>query len=64
MKKESYYSIVTAIFVIIFVAHALRIINGWPAAIGGLEIPLWVSWLAAGLSGVLAYFGFKLKSER
>ena len=32
--------------------------------IGGLEIPVWVSWLALVVSGALAYFGFRQNPER
>jgi hypothetical protein len=54
-------SIVTAaLFLIMAVLHLLRVILGWPARIGGLDIPLWASWLALIVSSGLAYFGFRL----
>jgi type VI protein secretion system component VasF len=37
----------------------VRIIFGWSAQIGGLDIPVWVSWLAVVIAGALAYFGFR-----
>jgi len=54
------YNIVTAsLFLIIAVLHLLRIIFGWPARIGGLDIPLWLSWVALLVTGALAWFGFR-----
>ena len=47
------------LFVVIAVSHLLRIIFGWSAQIGGLDIPVWVSWLAVVIAGALAYFGFR-----
>ena len=57
------YNIVTAVvFLIVAVLHLLRIILGWPARIGGLDIPLWASWLAILVTGGLAYCGFRLSA--
>jgi len=57
------YNLVTAtLFLIIAVLHLLRVILGWPARIGGLDIPLWVSWLAILVAGGLAYCGFRLSA--
>jgi hypothetical protein len=57
------YNIVTAtLFLIIAVLHLLRVILGWPARIGGLDIPLWASWLAILVTGGLAYCGFRLRA--
>jgi hypothetical protein len=50
------------VFLIVAVLHLLRIIFGWPARIGGLDIPLWASWLALVVAGALAYFGFRLSA--
>jgi hypothetical protein len=54
------YNVVTAVlFLIMAVVHLLRIIFGWPARIGGLDVPIWASWLAILVTGGLAYFGFR-----
>ena len=59
MGQRTYNTLTAALFLIIAVAHLLRIIFGWPAQIGGLDIPVWVSWLALVVAGALAYFGFR-----
>ena len=60
MDQRTYNILTAALFLIVAVLHLLRIIFGWPAGIGGLDIPLWASWLALIVSGGLAYFGFRL----
>ena len=59
LDQKAYNTITAALFLVIAVLHLLRIIFGWPAQIGGLDIPLWASWLALVVSGALAYFGFR-----
>ena len=59
MDKKAYNTITAALFLVIAVTHLLRIIFGWSAQIGGLDIPVWVSWLAVVIAGALAYFGFR-----
>ncbi len=59
MDQWAYNTLTAALFLIIAVAHLLRIIFGWPAQIGGLDIPVWVSWVALVVAGALAYFGFR-----
>ena len=59
MDKKAYNTLTAVLFLVIAVTHLLRIIFGWSAQIGGLDIPVWVSWLALVVSGGLAYFGFR-----
>jgi hypothetical protein len=54
-------TVTAVLFLVVAVAHLLRIILGWRVEIGGLGIPFWVSWLAVFVAGALAYFGFTLK---
>ena len=51
--------VTATLFLIVAIMHLLRIIFGWPVEIGGLSIPLWVSWLGVLVAGGLAYFGFR-----
>ena len=66
MDQKTYNVITAVVFLIVGVVHLLRIIFGWPAQIGGLEIAVWVSWLALVVAGTLAYFGFRqnMRPER
>lgn len=59
MSKQTYYYVVSGIFLILAVLHLVRILNEWEAAIGGVPIPLWASWVSVLLAGYLAVRGFQ-----
>ena len=61
MNRKTYMTVTAALFLIVAIAHLLRIILGWQIEIGGLSIPFWVSWLGVLVAGALAYFGFTQK---
>ena len=60
MNKKSFSSAVGVLFLIIAALHGLRLIYGWSAAIGGFEIPFWLSRVALIVAGCFSYIGFKL----
>ena len=59
MDQPAYNTLTALIFSIVALAHLLRAIFGWQVQIGGVEIPLWVSWLALIVAAALAWFGFR-----
>jgi len=59
MDKKAYNTLTAALFLAVAVTHLLRIVFGWSAQIGGLDIPLWVSWLAVVIGAALAYWGLR-----
>ena len=59
MQQTAYNTITAVLFLAMALLHLLRIIFGWPAQIGGLDIPLWVSWLAVVIGAALAYWGLR-----
>ncbi len=60
MKQKTFDEIVVFFFSALAIVHALRLINGWPANIGGLVVPMWISWVAMPVAAFLAYQGIKL----
>lgn len=60
MSKSNYIKIASFIFLVFGVVHALRLLNGWEAQIGGATVPMWISWLAILLAAYLAWQGFKM----
>lgn len=58
--KKAYYVTVASIFTIIAVFHLIRAIQGWEAVIGGVVVPIWVSWAAVLIAGYMAVRGFQL----
>ena len=47
------------IFGLVAVAHFWRVLMQLPINIGGTEIPLWVSWIAAIVAGALCVWAFQ-----
>ncbi len=60
MNQKTFSLTVGVIFLAIALLHALRIVFGWEAIIGGLAVRKWVSWVALVVAGYLAYEGFRL----
>jgi hypothetical protein len=59
VNRNTYLTVTATLFLIVAIVHLLRIILGWQVEIGGVSIPLWVSWLAVLAAGAFAYFGFR-----
>ena len=61
MNQKTFTFLAGLVFSLIAVLHVLRLLLGWKAAIGGWDIPLWLSWIATVLFGSLAYVAFTLR---
>lgn len=61
--NKTYITITAAIFTVIGLLHLARIIYGWEAVIGVLEIPMWASWLAVLVAGALAFKGWEERGK-
>jgi hypothetical protein len=61
MTQRTFNTVAGVIFSVVAALHALRLLLGWTAVIGGWEVPHWVSWLALALAAYLAYTAFTLK---
>ena len=60
----SRYAIVSGvIFGLIAFAQLIRALNHVPAQIGGVEIPIWVSWVAVVLAGGLCVWAFTSRTK-
>lgn len=59
-----YLKMVSVLFGIIAILHALRIINQWEAGIGGWNVPMWLSGLAIVLAGALSVIGCKMSCKK
>lgn len=46
------------IFLAVALVHFARLTFGWQLALGGFEIPLWLSWLGFGITLYLSYSSF------
>ena len=61
MSRGMFLLVAGGSFSLVALLHALRLVFGWEAVIGGWDVPRWLSWAALGLSGYLAYSAFTLK---
>lgn len=52
-----------ALFLLIAVGHALRLLFRWQVTIDGRLIPMWVSWVGIAVAAFLAYEGFRLSRK-
>jgi len=64
MTKKFFFKAASTIFTIVFVVHGLRVIYGWSFVFNGFAIPMWISYLAIVITGLLAYHGFKMSPVR
>jgi len=63
MSHKIYLKVTSALFLIIAVLHALRLLYGWEAIIGGWMVPSWLSWIALVVALFLGYQGMKLAKK-
>ena len=54
MKASSYARLAAVIFAIIALLQLVRAVGGWPTVVGGTEIPVWPSWIAFIVTGILS----------
>ena len=52
-----------ALFLLIAVGHALRLLFRWQVTIDGRLIPMWLSWVGIAIALFLAYEGFHLSRK-
>ena len=64
MDQKTFISLAGVIFAVVALLHVLRILMGWPAAIGGWAVPMWLSWVGVVVAGGLSYFGLSLAMRR
>lgn len=60
MTKSNFVSVVSVIFLIIGVVHALRVFGGWVVEVGSVTVPMWISWVAVVVAFYLSFQGFRL----
>jgi hypothetical protein len=60
MTPRIFFLIAAAVFLLIALLHAVRLLQGWQVTIGGAVVPIWVSWIGLAIAAFLAYEGFRL----
>ena len=60
MTQRTFFLIAAAMFSLIALGHAIRLLFGWHVTVENVVVPVWVSWIALAIAGYLAYQGFRL----
>ena len=64
MKHGAFLLVTSAIFALIALLHALRLVYGWNVTIGEWTVPVWVSAVGFLIAGYLAFQGLLLKRKQ
>ncbi len=64
MSQQVFSRTAGAVFLLITLLHALRLIFSWEAVLDGRALPMWMSWVAVVVAGYLAVQGFRLSHRR
>ena len=56
---RTYYQVSGTLFGAIALLHVLRVIEGWPIDVAGWVMPMWVSVIAALVTGALTIWAFR-----
>jgi len=60
MTAKSYCRLAALIFALVAALQLISAVSGWPITVGATtSIPLWASWVACVIAGVLAWIGFE-----
>ena len=57
--RSKYVVVSGVIFGLMAAAQAIRAFNQWPASIAGVEIPVWISWVAVAVGGSLCAWAIR-----
>jgi hypothetical protein len=63
MTHRTYCLVVGVLFLLIAILQCLRVVFGWPVAVNGVSIPMWVSGVAAVVLGYLSFIGLRLSGQ-
>lgn len=59
MDQKTFFQVTGIIFTVIAVLHLLRLVLGWEVLLGGLVVPVWVSFVGVAIAAYLAYSAYK-----
>ncbi len=63
MSKNMFSLVAGTIFLIVAVAHALRLAFKWEVIVAGWQVPMWLSGVAVVIAAYLAYEAFQLRKS-
>jgi uncharacterized membrane protein len=60
MNKNTFSTLSGLIFLIVAIAHALRLTFKWEVVVASWPVPMWISVVACVVAAYLAYEGFRM----
>ena len=57
-RMKPFTTIAALLFVVVAAAHAYRLYEGWPVSVNGQMFPMWGSYVAIAIPGILAIMLF------
>ena len=63
MTATQYSLLAALIFAVVAVLQVARAVLGLPVTIGQTSIPIWGSWIAGGVTFVLAWLGYSASRD-
>ncbi len=63
MGYRRYCLVSGVLFVLVSLAHLLRIVNGIPVLVDEYEVPMLVSWIGFAVPAALAAWAFRLRQR-
>ncbi|MFA5745150.1 MAG: hypothetical protein WC887_02975 [Candidatus Paceibacterota bacterium] len=57
-SERGLLKLVGSVFLIVALIHLVRLAFGWNFILGGIEMPLWLSWAGVVILGYLSYSSF------
>ena len=64
MSQKNFNMFAGVLFLWIALIHGARLLIGWEAALGGVALPVWVSWVALVVGLIMAYYGLLVKLRK
>lgn len=64
MTPRLFSLITAAVFLLIALGHAIRLLFGWHVTAENVVVPVWISWIGLAVATYLAYQGFRLSRVR
>ena len=63
MTPKGYATTSGIVFLLVAVAHLVRVLVGWDFSVGGWDVPSWASVVAAVVAGYLGWTGFRIAAR-
>ena len=60
MTPRIFSLITAAVFSLVALGHAVRLLFRWHVTVENVVVPFWLSWIGLIIAGSLAYEGFRL----